>query len=78
MVECTLHTHVNDFDCFEFRDEIPFKEGRMLDPRNFNLWKNGKIVISIIKLPFRLKIYNLSSRSWMMKQIAPLESSRKI
>ena len=29
MVECTLHMHVSDFDCPEFRDEIPFKEGRM-------------------------------------------------
>ena len=29
MVECTLHMHVNDCDCPEFRDEIPFKEGRI-------------------------------------------------
>ena len=29
MVECTLHIHVSDYDCPEFRDEIPFKEGRM-------------------------------------------------
>ena len=29
MVECTLHMHVSDYDCPEFRDEIPFKEGRM-------------------------------------------------
>ena len=29
MVECTLHMHVSEFDCPEFRDEIPFKEGRM-------------------------------------------------
>ena len=29
MVECTLHMHVSDSDCPEFRDEIPFKEGRM-------------------------------------------------
>ena len=29
MVECTFHMHVSDFDCPEFRDEIPFKEGRM-------------------------------------------------
>ena len=29
MVECTLHMHVNGCDCPEFRDEIPFKEGRM-------------------------------------------------
>ena len=29
MVLCTLHMHVSDYDCLEFRDEIPFKEGRM-------------------------------------------------
>ena len=29
MVECTLHMHVSDYDCLEFWDEIPFKEGRM-------------------------------------------------
>ena len=29
MVYCTLHMHVSDCDCPEFRDEIPFKEGRM-------------------------------------------------
>ena len=29
MVLCTLHMHVSDCDCLEFRDEIPFKEGRM-------------------------------------------------
>ena len=29
MVECTLRMHVSDYDCPEFRDEIPFKEGRM-------------------------------------------------
>ena len=29
MVECMLHMHVNDCDCPEFRDEIPFKKGRM-------------------------------------------------
>ena len=27
MIECTLHMHVHDSDCPEFRDEIPFKEG---------------------------------------------------
>ena len=25
----TLHMHVSDYDCPEFRDEIPFEEGRM-------------------------------------------------
>ena len=29
MVLCTLHMHVSDCDCLEFRDEIRFKEGRM-------------------------------------------------
>ena len=29
MIECTLHMHASDCDCPEFRDEIPFKEGRM-------------------------------------------------
>ena len=29
MIECALHMLVSDCDCSEFRDEIPFKEGRM-------------------------------------------------
>ena len=29
MIECALHMHVSDCDCPEFRDEIPFKEGRL-------------------------------------------------
>ena len=29
MIEYALHMHVSDYDCPEFRDEIPFKEGRM-------------------------------------------------
>ena len=29
MIECALHMHVRDYDGPEFRDEIPFKEGRM-------------------------------------------------
>ena len=36
--------------CVEFRDEIPFKEGRMYDPRNSNFWNKGKNVILITKL----------------------------
>ena len=40
--------------------------------------KNGKIVILITKLLFRLKIRNLLSRYRMTKRIAPLESSREI
>ena len=43
-----------DFDCPEFRNEIPFKEGRMSDPRNSNFWKKGKIVISVKNLKFIL------------------------
>ena len=62
MVECMLYMHVSDYDCPEFRDEIPFKEGRMKDPGNSNFWKKGKIVISVTKWSFRLKkskIYSL-------------------
>ena len=55
MIECTLHMHVSDCDCPEFWDEIPFKEGRMYDPRNSNFWKKGKIVISITKLLISVK-----------------------
>ena len=29
MVVYTLHMQVSGCDCLEFRDEIPFKEGRM-------------------------------------------------
>ena len=29
MVLCTLHMHVSDYDCPEFREEIAFKEERM-------------------------------------------------
>ena len=25
MVECVLHMHVRDYDCPEFRDEIPLR-----------------------------------------------------
>ena len=58
MVLCTLHMHVSDGDCPEFR-EVPISG------------KRGKIVISV-------KNPNLFSRSRMMKQISPLESSREI
>ena len=51
---------------------------KLYDPRNSNFWKNGKIVISITKLSFRLKICNLFSRYRMKKCIKPLESSREI
>ena len=39
---------------------------------NSNFWKRGKIIISV------KKIRNLFSKSWMMKQISSLESSREI
>ena len=29
MIKCALHMHVSDSDYPKFRDEIPFKEGRM-------------------------------------------------
>ena len=29
MVECTLNMHVSEYDCPEFREEIPFKKGRI-------------------------------------------------
>ena len=54
MVECTLHMHVNDYDCLEFRDEIPFKEGENVRPEKFQFlkkWQNCnfdyKIIISV-------------------------------
>ena len=79
MVECMLYMHVSDYDCPEFRDEIPFKEGRMKDPGKFQFLEKGqnrnfgyKMVISV------KKIKNLFSRSRMTKWIAPLESSREI
>ena len=50
MIECALHMHVRDYDSPEFRDEIPFKKGRMKDPRNSNFWNKGKMVILITKL----------------------------
>ena len=50
MVECTLHMHVSDCDCPEFRDEIPFKEGECKTRENSNFWKKGKIVI-LVKNP---------------------------
>ena len=42
MVKCTLHMHVSDCDCPEFRDEIPLKEGRMYDLRKFQLLEKGQ------------------------------------
>ena len=59
-----------------------FSRSRMTNwivrPEKFQFPEKGKIVISIIKLKFRLKIRNLFSRSRMTKWIALLESSREI
>ena len=60
MVLCTMHMHVSDCDCPEFRDEIPLRRGICKTQENSIFWKNGKIVISV-------KIRNLFSRSRMMK-----------
>ena len=65
-----LHMHVVHCDCPEFRDEIPFKEGRCKTRENSNFLKKGKIIISV-------KTQNFSI-SWMMKQTLPLESSHEI
>ena len=48
MVLCTLHMHVSDCDCPEFREEIPFKEGECKTREISNLWK--KIII-LVKNP---------------------------
>ena len=54
MIECTLHMHVSDYDCPEFRDEIPFKGGENVRPEKFQFmekWQDRnfdyKIVISV-------------------------------
>ena len=54
------------------------RRGECKTRENSNFWKNGKMVILITKLLFRLKIQNLFSRSRMTKRIAPLESYREI
>ena len=63
MVECTLHLHVSDFDCPEFRDEIPFKGGENVRLKKFQFlekWQNRyfgyKIVISVKNPKFILWI----------------------
>ena len=33
-----LHMHVNGCDCPEFRDEIPFKEGRNVRPEKIPIF----------------------------------------
>ena len=62
--------HVSCYDCPEFRDEIPFKEGECKTRENSNFLKKGKTVILV-------KIRNFS-RSRMMKQISLLELSHEI
>ena len=59
MVEYTLHMHVSDCDCPEFRDEITFKEG--VRPEKFQFLEKGqnrnfdyKIVNSVKNLEFIL------------------------
>ena len=42
MVECTLHMHVSEYDCAEFRDEIPFKERRCKTRENPIFSKRAK------------------------------------
>ena len=42
MVECTLHVHVSDCNCFEFQDEIPFKGGENVRPEKFQFLENGQ------------------------------------
>ena len=63
MVECTLHMDVSDYDFPEFRDEIPFKEGRMenVRPEKFQFLEKGqnrnfgyKIVILVKNMKFIL------------------------
>ena len=56
--------------CVEFRDEILLRGEECKTRENSNFLKTGKMVISV-------KIWNFS-RSRMMKQTSPLESSRKI
>ena len=68
MVECTLHMHVSCCDCSKI--EFLLRMGECKTRENSNFLENGKMVILV-------KIRNFS-RSWMMKQISPLESSREI
>ena len=68
-----LHMHVNV--CVNFRDKIVLKGGRCKTWENLNFsekWQNGK-------LPLMYKLQNWKfSRSRMMKQTSPLDSSREI
>ena len=55
---------------WNFGTKFFLRMGECKTRENSNFLKNGKIVISV-------KIRNFS-RSWMTKQISPLESSREI
>ena len=51
MVECTLHMHVIDCNCPEFRDEIPFKEAHSVRPEKFQFlekWQNRNFDYKIV------------------------------
>ena len=67
-----LHIHVVGCVCaWNFRKKFFLRRGECKTRENSNfLEKNGKIVISVKTLNF--------SRSQMIKQISPLESSREI
>ena len=71
MVECMLHMHVSDAIVQNFRTKFFLRKGEC---------KTREILIygKMAKSYFRSKIRNLFSRSRMMKQISPLESSREI
>ena len=62
--------HVICCDCTEIRDEILLRGEEYKTRENYNFLKNGKMVILV-------KIRNFS-RSRMIKQTSPLESSREI
>ena len=78
MVECTLHMHVSDVIVQNFGTKFLFRRGEYKTREIPISRKRAKIVISVTKLLFRLKIWNLFSRSPMMKWISSLESSREI
>ena len=66
-----LHMHVVGCLCaWNFRTKFFLRRGECENPKNSNLWKKGKIVISVKTRNF--------SRSRMTKRISSLESSREI
>ena len=70
MVVCTLHMHANIVIVQNFGKKFFLERGECETPENYNFLKKGKIIILI-----KIQIF---SRSRMMKQISPLESSREI